>query len=417
LSAVAKLVSVIYRILHSTLDRQEMKRAVRLSATLCGHAALIVMLAGCGRPKPPDLRSEMANAIVQLNLRPVYPPTETLRLGTVVLADTAVGRPSGGAAAYQETSFRITGDLEGVFEQVRRQRYSNLNRFTQSSSNLTNTMNPMATGTNFYRQAPEKADEKALENSLPLAALPGFSLASVDQVSLSAFVPEVVASFFGALGLRQTSFLRMEAEGIEVAELPLADFLDALAQGCTSPTVQARRNRYADAVVLGYTLFHAQRDRRLQEGSSNATAPATSMLIMRRVLYMRGVRFIVSDSRVGTAALQAAIRSTLPNGNTPMQLPGVTVNTNVAPTMQGTPAAGSPAEAAAANAAAITALQGQMEQLRGAITSGGNTQISLSLARAAGTGIELVQLFDRPLAFGYQGTALRTCRASAVNRA
>jgi hypothetical protein len=385
---------------------QEMERAVRLEAMLCGQAALLIMLAGCGRPKPPDLRSEMANAIVQLNLRPVYPPTETLRLGTVVLADTTVGRPFSGAAAYQETSFRITSDLEEMFEQVRRRLYSNSNRFTQSSSNLTNAMSPTATGTNFYRQAPPKADEKASENSLPLAALPGYSLASVDQVSLGAFVPEVVASFFGALGLRQTSFLRMEAEGIEVAELPLADFLDALAQGCSSPTVQARRNRYADAVAVGYTLFHAQRDRRLQEGSSNTAVPDTSMLIMRRVFYMRGVRFIVSDSRVGTAALQAATRSTIPSGNTPMQLPGVTVNTNVAPVTQGTPAAGSPAEAAAANAAAITALQGQMEQLRGAIASGGNTQISLGLARAAGTGIELVQLFDRPLAFGYQAVEI-----------
>ena len=44
-----------------------------------------------------------------------------------------------------------------------------------------------------------------------------------------------------------------------------------------------------------------------------------------------------------------------------------------------------PAEAAVANAAAIAALQGQMEQLRAGLATGGDNQPGINLTRAAGT--------------------------------
>lgn len=67
-------------------------RRPRIACAVFG-AAVLLLPVGCGRPEPPDIRGEMASAITQLGVRPVYPLSETLRLGSVLLVDVEAGRP------------------------------------------------------------------------------------------------------------------------------------------------------------------------------------------------------------------------------------------------------------------------------------------------------------------------------------
>jgi hypothetical protein len=50
---------------------------------------------------------------------------------------------------------------------------------------------------------------------------------------------------------------------------------------------------------------------------------------------------------------------------------------------------------------AMAALQSQIDSLRTAISSNANIQIAGTYAHATARGIEFVELFQRPLAFGY----------------
>jgi hypothetical protein len=365
--------------------------------------AVAASLAACGRPAPPDMRSEMASAMAQLPVRPVYPLTETLRLGTVLIADTSIALPFVNLPPFQETSLVLTDDFVAAFDNAWRSRVPVASRQLQSPSDLGSALRPAQGSAGFYRQLPPAGtgNTVAPDNALPLAALPALTLASVDQLSVGLFLPDLVATFFGALGLRRTSYLRLEPEGIEIADLPIVDWQAALETACLSPAVRQRTAAYQRAVAQARSTFEAQRRLRIAMRRGPTTPPTLSLVLARRVFYLRGIRFVLEDTSAAQLLAQAAIANPLPEGRSAVSLPPVTI-TNLAPTISGTPQPGSPTAADAAAAARIQALEQQVQQLRAALAQGDNTQIGLRAARATATGIELVQLFDRPLAFGYQ---------------
>lgn len=359
----------------------------------------VLLLAACGLPKPPDIRGRTADSVTQLGLRPIFPFSETMRLGAVLLVDESIAKPDSLAPSHQETSLLITEDLVPAFETARRQRFTvrAANRFQASSGDLLGSLRPATTGNSFYRQGTVSTDARTVNEGTPtLAALPGYTLASVDQYTLAGLVPGTVASFFAALGLRHTSYLQMQAEGVEVAELPFVDLIDTLEQACRALAAGSRGLRYVRAVNFAYDTFAAQREDRLRNRLEPSAPVNPIFAVPRRVFYMRGVRFVIDDSRAAAAFAQAAVRNPLPTGASAVPLPAVSINANLAPPSN----ANAPGEAA--NAARITALQQQIDQLRSVLGNGSNVQFAGSVARATATGVELVQLFDRPLAFGYQ---------------
>lgn len=355
----------------------------------------------------------MSEAVTNLGVRPVFPPTESLRLGTILLVDASIGLPGSGAPAHQETSLRITSDLEAAFEAARRKQFSaqEANRFFPSSSDLTDALRPTTTGHAFFRQTTKLGSGEARPpNALPLAALPGYTLASVDQGSFAAFLPGLIASFFTAIGFRHTSYLRIEAEGVEVAELPLADLVTTLDAACRAPAIRARQTAYSRGVSMAYDIFESQRRRREKTGGPKG-AVVPRLHLLRKVFYMRGVRFVTEDSRVTAAVLDATVKKTLPDGASTVPTPSITVNNNPAPK----DAAGTAGPQGNNNNAAIAALQAQIGELRTALAKGSNAQFGASFARAATTGVELVQLFDRPLAFGYQSLVVTVDITTGTN--
>lgn len=383
---------------------------IRLLATVAMAAAL----QGCGPPTPPDLRSEMGKAITALGMRPVYPLTETMRIGTVVMVDGAIGQPGSGLPAHQESSLLISEDFVPWLEQARRARFTlqEAHRFPKSPTGLEAALRPTTTGVAFYRQEADTAKKPVPEGAPSLVALPGYTLASVDQFSLGLFVPDAILSFFGALGLRNTSFMRVEAEGVEAAELPMSDLVSAMQAACREPIVRDQRN--AQAVSLAYDTLAQQRAARIRNGAR--AAEMKPVLIMpRRVFYMRGIRFVIDNTRAMVVTAQAAVSHPQPAGVTAPGLPAININNNVKPPDDGKTPAGGRGEAETGNAARITAIQQQLDQLRTGLASGSNIQLAASFARATATGVELVQLFDRPLAFGYQPVAVDAEVTPGVN--
>lgn len=353
----------------------------------------------------------MTDAVTKLGVRPVYPPTESMRLGTVLLADGALNTQGNPALPHQETALRITGDLERRFEEARRRQFSaqEANRFFPSSSDLADSLRPTNNGHAFFRQTSKLGDQEGRPtSSLPLAALPGYTLASVDQASFAAFLPGLLASFFASIGFQHTSYLRIEAEGIEVAELPLAEVVATLDAACRERSTPAREKAYGHAVSMAYDIFEAQRRNR-ERNRMPTKAVLPRLHLVRKVFYMRGIRFVTEDSRVTAAMLDAAIKKPVPDGASTVAPATITINNAQGGEGAGAgvaPPPGSPRATEAANAATIAALQKQLADLRKSLATGSNTQIAASFARAATVGVELVQLFDRPLAFGYQSMAV-----------
>lgn len=409
--------------------------------------ALCALLAGCGRADPPDMRRTMSESVSRLGVRPFYPLQEARRPGTVVMMDASVAAPDSGLPPWQEASIWLTAELEPAFEQSRRalrgmapaagaatargplsgahQREARerpfQTRFPQSPGDLGSGLDPQS-GRGFYRQKPVTAADAAPPEALSLAAIPGYTLASVDQAALATAIPNLFASFLASVGLRSTSYLRMEAAGVEVAELPYDEFrylISNACQGSRSETQFGGGGTGADGVVTAaFDQFEQWRGERIAANARrrftwNGTwrdslpeGPIDPYIgVLRRVFYLRGIRFITEDSRAVAVLAQAAVRQTFPAGTQPVPLPQVTVNTAAPPAP---PPAGAPAAAVAAQNAAIAGLQQQVEILRnGLATSGSAAQIAGSFARATAVGVELTQIFDRPLAFGYQAFFVR----------
>ena len=421
----------------------------RYPATASAISALAVcaVLAACGRAEPPDLRRTMSESVSRLGVRPFYPLQEARRPGTAVMIDASIWAPDSGLPPWQETNIWLTAELEPSFEERRRalrgiapspdpaagrgprtpaqQREVRerpfQTRFQQSPSDLANAFNP-ENGRVFYRQKPVTAADAAPADALGLAAMPGYSLASVDQAALALAIPNLFASFLGSVGLRSTSYLRIEAAGVEIAEVPYDEFRAILAGACAgSPSETQFGGRGVGGRGVVVAAFDQFEQWRRERADANARSRGTWSLawreplpeapvqpylgVLRRVFYLRGIRFVTEDSRAAAAMAQAAVRQTFPAGTQPVPLPQVTVNASPPPSP---PPAGAPAAAVAAQNAAIAGLQQQVDALRsGLATAGSNAQIAASFARATAVGVELVQIFDRPLAFGYQAFFVR----------
>jgi hypothetical protein len=355
-------------------------------------AGAFLGLIGCGPPQAPDLRARMTEATARLGVQPVYPLTETLRIGAIYLVDYgAVGGGAGRLAPQHEPSILLTEHLVEEFDEELRQRYALRRRLPQSPAKFVEARGAGATGQPSYVQSAPTGNVPS--EALPLSAMPGYTLASVDQAQMGGFLPNAIASLFGALGLRNTTYLRMEAEAVEVAELPLDRVQGLLARACLRDEFRARGE---PAVAEAFNILVAQR-------RGVGGVPDAHLALVRRVFYLRGIRFIIHDTRATAALAQAAVTpSPMAPGASAPTLAQVTVNT----TAPGTPAPTPGSAAAAANAAAIDALT-KLSDLRDQLARHGNIQIALSAARATATGVELVQLFDRPLAFGFQALLVR----------
>lgn len=366
--------------------------AIRASAIA---AVLLAALAGCAQRPPPDLRAEMTEAIGRLGVRPIFPLAETHRIGAVHLVDAAAAAPDAGGPSWQDNALLLTEALVPAFEARRRARPPMTERFPQSAARLATTLRPNS-GQAFHRQLPAAAADAPPAEALALAALPGFTLAATDGATLGGVLPGPTASLAAALGLRQQRGLRLEAEGVELAELPLDQIRAIVAAACGGdPGRSVFGGDGAGGhglVALGYAILDQQRGER--GPAARAAAPQPILALLRRVVYLRGVRFVVTDRLVASALLQAAAPAPAAEDGAPVPLPALRTRAD---------AARAPGDARAAEtAAALAALQDQIEQLRGALAAAGGAQLGIGFVRAAATGIELVQLFDRPLAFGYQ---------------
>lgn len=273
-------------------------------------------------------------------------------------------------------------------------------RFPQSPEKLASQLFVSGQGTAHYRQTAAADSASSPQGSLSLAAMPGYTLASVDQVSVGALVPAVAQSLLAGLGLRRTSSLRMEALGVEVAEVPFDTLIGVLRDACDrSLGVFAKDNKAGKTAVDGaaYVLFGQRRGRSGIDQISNKTdekgeqrIEGLQFYIIRKVFYLRGIRFMISDGEAAAAFAQVALRNRLPEGE---QAP------KIAPL-----ARSEGQDAKDDTSAAIARLEQQVKELGKALdeAAGGNLQAAAQIARATATGIELVHVFDRPLAFGYQ---------------
>jgi len=202
------------------------------ASLLATAGASLLALAGCGRPSPPDLRGEVAKAVQPLGARAFCPFVETARIGGIYLVDASTPRLGSRLPSWQITNFLVSEELVPGFADALAAWPSVRARFPQSHDQLPSHLRPATTGHAFYRQVAAPATGTAPTGSLPLAAMPSYSLASVDQAALGASVPNVWTSFLVGLGLRNSSYLRMEPEAVEVAELPLAAVLETIRAAC-----------------------------------------------------------------------------------------------------------------------------------------------------------------------------------------
>jgi hypothetical protein len=231
--------------------------------------------------------------------------------------------------------------------------------------------------------------------ALSLAGLASYKLASADELQATWFVPSLWQSFLGSFGLRNTSSLEIEAEGVEIAELPLDQVLKTLRQACLDPN-SVLGTEQIDLLLYAYRML-ANYNQQLQKSVGHGV-PSISpeIYLLRRIYYLRGIRYIWKDSRT-TAALLEAARNTAPQPTAPPTINTVTI-ANTPPTTTASAATSIGSEVQAQ----LDALKAEQAAQAKALSSGTNAQFALSYAAATARGIELVTAFDRPLAFGYE---------------
>jgi hypothetical protein len=205
--------------------------------------------------------------------------------------------------------------------------------------------------------------------------------------------------FLGAFGLRKTRSLEIEAEGVEVADLPIDQVLATIRQACHDvggPLGSANLS----LVQEGYDILNHYRAAvisQLRESSGNGLAniePVTPQIyLLWKVYYLRGIRYIWNDSDATAALLEATANLGATSGGAPSTINTITV------------AAPPPATATGdvkTLETEIQTLQARLDSLTKAIAGGG---AALTYAGATLRGIEFVSAFDRPLAFGYEPIA------------
>jgi hypothetical protein len=254
---------------------------------------------------------------------------------------------------------------------------------------------PAATAKPKVQRPATSAPPTPMPAELTLEGLASYKLASVQEFAVAG----AWQKFLGAFGLRKTRSLEIEAEGVEVADLPLNQVLASIRQACHDV-----RGPLGSANLLlvqeGYDILNHYRDAvisQLQESSSNGPVnikPVNPQIyLLWKVYYLRGIRYIWNDSDATAALLEATANVGATSGGAPSTINTVTV------------AAPPPATATGdvkTLETEIQTLQARLDSLTKAIAGGG---AALTYAGATLRGIEFISAFDRPLAFGYEPIA------------
>jgi hypothetical protein len=344
-----------------------------------------LLIFGCGLPQLYDIRKEYTKNVEALGgLTPVYPPREMMRIGQLWIGDQSTLAKNGGLKPRHLTNIVLSDALVDEMEKRRAIRMSS--RQAKSIESLSGSM--LGTGIKMHKQIDT--------NTLEIATLPKYTLASVDQAALSGAVPSPMASFLASLGFIQSKYLTMEAIGIEIAELPVDTFAEAVQSACSDPQSVFGPTKRDRVQRIGYNAMYAWYLKREQDAGEKIAPFAPQLYLLHKLYYMRGIRYIFNDQKAASAVLSAALANEFPAGVTSPTAPAVPLPS---PTPSAAPAGDTTGTGNAALKAQIDALNAQVAAIR--TTQNSNTNVAGSFARATTQGVELVELFDRPVAFGY----------------
>jgi hypothetical protein len=333
------------------------------------------------------MRTEISTGIQALGVLPLYPMQENVRIGQVWIEDASVGDAAKGLPSGVPTSLRVSDQLVGPVETRRKSLTVTPGRLDKSGDTLVKDILGTPTGVDYFKQS--------ANDSLAIAALPKYSLASVDQASFSGSGATPFASLLGSLGFSRSEYLTVEAAGIEIADLPLDELGEAVQGACTSHTgifgdPIARNNvqRAAFGAMAAWWQF--------RQTHGGTTAPfQPQIVLLRRVFYLRGIRYIFHDSKAAALALSAAFNPRLAAGVTPP----------ATPSQPAIPAAPVVPDQDASLKAEVDALTAQVAAIKTNLPANSNLNLSVEGMRATAAGIEMIQLFERPIAFGYEPLA------------
>lgn len=342
----------------------------------------------------------------------IYPLSESYRIGDLYIQDQSAVEQQPPPPGFIPTREFLSEALVGPLEARRLARQASRVRYSQSPPELASQLDPADGKRAFMRQmAPARSAERLpRENTLPIGGIPGYTLAAVDEGSIGAYVPLALASFFAALGIRRTQTLQMQAEGVEVADVPLEAVLATIRQACRNTSTVFGDEKAGRALVAAASGILSKAWEQRQRAAGGAI-PAMSLQfdVLHRVYYLRGIRYTFNDSRVADIVAQAAIARHLPEGVIPPALAGLATSSGNSTTPQTQGASVTVNNGATAStptppdvAARLASIQSDLEKMRQAMATGTNIRVEGSYGRATSTGIELVDLFDRPLAFAYE---------------
>ena len=349
---------------------------------------LILLLAGCGLPDPPDIRSQFSGKVEALGVTAVYPLEERMRLGQIWLVDASVGKANAGLTPRVPTGFLISNDLVAPMEARRK---AALTSATGRFPTTSHTMDGVLGSTGNTHFVPSGDD------TLELIGMPKYGLAAVDQGSLAAVVPASLARFLAALGFSRSVNLTVEAVGLEMATLPLDTITSVVHDACVGGHGTMGNRGFGNVVqTAGYNIMQNWWTQRRDDARWGAIAGFDPRLyLIAKVYYLRGLRYIYNDTTASAATFTAALNTRLAATNTP---PAATA------------ASPNPTQAVAndTNAdldARIAALTKAIGDMGDKLASNNNINVGASAARATAEGVEIVQLFERPVAFGYEPLA------------
>jgi hypothetical protein len=324
-----------------------------------------------------------------------------MRIGQLWIVDASTADPAhSGVKSRHLTGMRLSDGLAAAMEAERAKQFGIAHR-----NNVASGVNAKDFGLPdqpIFKQAPG--------DTMETSVLPRFSLASIDQAALAGSIPTALASFFAAFSTTATKNLTLEAIGVEIAELPLDTFSAKVAQACDDPTSVfgniTNRNRLH---AVGYKAMKTWWQRRQAEtGSEKIAKYDPRLFLIRRVFYARGINFVYHDTNATAVAFRAAFNAQLPAGVTPPAAP--------TPPTATTPTLTDPTGAIATGAAATAALKSVMADVAAMKTAlaGANIGIGASFGRATARGIEITELFENPLAFGYDALVSELSKPDAT---
>jgi hypothetical protein len=226
--------------------------------------------------------------------------------------------------------------------------------------------------------------------------MPKYSLAVLDQATLGGSGATPFARFLGAFGLSQSKYLTMEAIAVQIAEIPLDRFGNVIRAACRNGnSILGNPTKIYNEQTTAFGAMLAQYYSR--EGdmpSSGAPNFEPQIMIPRRVFYMRGINYVFNDSSVASAVISAAFNTRMGT----IAAPGAPKPAQTEPSVGNAKADD---KSVAALVTSISALNKSIDALRSQLPAGDDAGFGFSGARATARGIEMVQYFDRPIAFGY----------------